>query len=57
MIRRKVKVTSVETGETREVVRLTPETEEDLREIDRLREAGLLDHRNSFADDPGAWDE
>ena len=54
MIRRYVRARKVD-GRPSVVVRLTPETQADLREIDRLRRAGLLEHRNGFADDPAVW--
>ena len=55
MIRQVVKSRRVTDGRPSVVIRLLPETAADLREIDRLRRAGLLEHRNGFADDPAAW--
>ena len=55
MIRQVVKSRKVADGRPSVVIRLLPETAADLREIDRLRRAGLLEHRNGFADDPGIW--
>lgn len=57
MIRRKEKTIKVDTGEPSEIVVLIPENDEDLRELKRLKAAGLLDDRESFADDPEAWEE
>ena len=44
-----------ETVGGKQVVRLIPETVEDLAELRRLDEAGLLDARSSFGDDPDTW--
>jgi hypothetical protein len=38
------------------VTRLFPENEDDMQELYRLAEAGELDARESFGDDPEAWE-
>jgi hypothetical protein len=39
----------------KQVVRLVPESDEDVAEIRRLDAAGLIDARTNFADDPDTW--
>lgn len=41
----------------KEIVRMMSENEEDVVELRRLAEAGDLDDRESFGDDPGVWKE
>lgn len=50
MIRRKVKCT-----DGTEITELIPETEEDLKELQRLQDEGKLDSDHSFSDDPDRW--
>jgi hypothetical protein len=38
-----------------EIIFLVPETEEDVKELERRINAGEVDQRDSFADDPEAW--
>lgn len=44
------------TMDGKRVVRLIPETEADLRELERMARRGELDDRTSFADDPDVWE-
>jgi hypothetical protein len=39
------------------IVFLVPETEEEVKELERRINAGEVDQRDSFADDPSAWDD
>jgi len=39
----------------KEIVHLIPETEEDIRELERMIAEKRLRPRDSFADDPAAW--
>lgn len=46
----------IKTGaDGKQIVFLVPETEEDVRELERRINAGEVDQRDSFADDPSAW--
>jgi hypothetical protein len=38
-----------------QIVRLIPETDDDLAELRKLDEQGELDVSDSFGDDPAAW--
>ncbi|MGE0542497.1 MAG: hypothetical protein AB7R89_20205 [Dehalococcoidia bacterium] len=50
-----MKRANCKTIEGKQVVHLIPESDEDLAEIHRLDEAGLIDARTNFADDPDMW--
>lgn len=39
------------------IIELIPETEEDIAELERIAEQQDVDQRDSFADDPSAWEE
>lgn len=52
MIRREVKGMN---GKT--IIELIPETEEDIRELERLAKEQEIDMRDSFGDDPAAWED
>ena len=39
----------------KEIVHLIPETDEDVRELERMIAEQKLQPRDSFADDPAAW--
>lgn len=39
-----------------EIIFLVPETEDDVKELERRINAGEVDQRDSFADDPDAWE-
>ncbi len=52
MIRREVKGRN---GKT--IIELIPETEDDIREIERMAKEQGIDSRDSFADDPSAWEK
>ncbi len=58
MIREIEKAYRIENGVRvyKDIVTLVPENEEDVKELDRLREAGLLDSRHSFGDPPVGQD-
>lgn len=43
-------------AEGNEIVFLVPETEEDVKELERRINEGEVDQRDSFADDPSAWE-
>lgn len=38
------------------IIELIPETEEDIAELARMAEQQDIDQRDSFADDPAAWE-
>lgn len=40
----------------KEIVRMTPENEDDVAELRKQAESGDLDDRESFGDDPDAWE-
>lgn len=39
------------------IIELIPETEEDIAELERMAERQDVDQRESFADDPDAWEK
>lgn len=57
MIRNVKTVRCLLSGELRHIVELIPETEEDLGELDRLADSGLLDDRDAFSDSPESWED